>query len=216
MLSLFNNTKLLEQKVDSYLDFTSQTGIIFQQGINDYLYHKDEEFEQRVTTIRELERKADDLRREIEDYLYLHTLIPESRGDVLAIMENTDNVIDRAKNTLLEFSIEMPYIPEELKQDFLDLSSLVVQCMESMVCSTRSFFKDVYSVKQHLHKVHFFEHEADQISEKLKRKIFRSNTLPHLAFKNHLRYFALHIDLIADLAEDVADRVSIYTIKRMM
>ncbi len=216
MFSLFQNTKLLEKKVDTYLDFASQTGIVFQQGLSDYLNHKDDEFEAHVSKIRDLERQADDLRREIEDYLYIHTLIPESRGDVLAILENTDNVIDRAKNTLLEFSIEMPYIPEELKQDFLDLSSLVIQCLESMICSTRAFFKDVNSVKNYLHKVHFYEHEADQVSERLKRKIFRSNTLPHLAFKNHLRYFALHIDLIADLAEDVADRVSIYTIKRMM
>ena len=216
MFTFFKNTKWLERDVDTYLELTSQTGITFQQGVKEYLNHRDEEFERHVAKIRELEKQADEVRKKIEDYLYLHTLIPESRGDVLAILETTDNVINRAKNTLLEFSIEMPYIPEELKQDFLDLSEFVVKCMEAMVCSTRSFFKDIHSVKDNLHKVHYFEHEADQVSERLKRKIFRSNTLPQLAFKNHLRYFALHIDMIADLAEDVSDRVSIYTIKRMM
>lgn len=216
MLSLFKNTKLLEQKVDEYLDFTSQTGIIFESGVKEYLNHRDEDFERHVKHIRELERKADKLRRDIEDYVYIHTLIPESRGDVLSILENTDNVVDRAKDNLLEFSIEMPYIPDELKQDFLDLTSLAVQALEAMVSSTRTFFHDVNSVKHHLHKVHFYEHEADLVSENLKRKIFRCQTLPHLAFKNHLRYFTLHIDLIADLSEEVAERVSIYTIKRLI
>ena len=35
-----------------------------------------------------------------------------------------------------------------------------------------------------------------------------------LARKIHLRYFCLHVENISDRAEDVADRLSIYTIKR--
>jgi len=35
-----------------------------------------------------------------------------------------------------------------------------------------------------------------------------------LSQKIHLRYFALHIDNVADRAENVADRLAIYTIKR--
>ena len=56
------------------------------------------------------------------------------------------------------------------------------------------------------------EKEADKAAEKLKRKAFSTNM--ELAQKFHLRYFALHIDSLADCAEDVADRLSIYTIKR--
>jgi len=32
----------------------------------------------------------------------------------------------------------------------------------------------------------------------------------------HLRYFALHIDSIADVAEGVADRLTIFAIKRTL
>ena len=58
----------------------------------------------------------------------------------------------------------------------------------------------------------FFESEADKISTKLQRGIFASD-LP-LERKIHLRYFVERIDDVANKAEDVADTLQIYTIKR--
>lgn len=79
--------------------------------------------------------------------------------------------------------------------------------------ATRAFFKEVRFVKDHLFKVYFYETEADKVADHLKRGIYADAELD-LSQKNHLRYFASHIDSIADKAENVADRLSIYTIKR--
>jgi uncharacterized protein Yka (UPF0111/DUF47 family) len=46
----------------------------------------------------------------------------------------------------------------------------------------------------------------------LKKQIFSSEL--GLAEKIHLREFVDHIDAIADQAEDVADRLTIYAVKR--
>ena len=46
----------------------------------------------------------------------------------------------------------------------------------------------------------------------LKRNIFASDL--DLAHKIHLRYFALNVELVSDRAEEVADRLAIYAIKR--
>jgi len=50
------------------------------------------------------------------------------------------------------------------------------------------------------------------LSSALKRDIFDSDL--ELARKLHLREFVEQIDGIADLAEDIADRLAIYSIKR--
>ncbi|MEN6310643.1 MAG: DUF47 family protein, partial [Acidobacteriota bacterium] len=71
---------------------------------------------------------------------------------------------------------------------------------------------DFNMVGDHLHKVYFFEKEADKISDRLKRSVFHSGL--ELSRKIHLRYFALHIENISDHAEDVADRLGISCIKR--
>ena len=84
-----------------------------------------------------------------------------------------------------------------------------------MCKAMRSFFVKPIDVKNYLHKVYFYEKEADSISESIKRAVFANKDLK-LSEKIHLRYFTLHIDTIADKAEDVADRLGIYTIKRFV
>jgi uncharacterized protein Yka (UPF0111/DUF47 family) len=87
-----------------------------------------------------------------------------------------------------------------------------VTCVESVVLAARSFFRDIEAVRDHNSKVIFYETQADKISTKLKRAIFASEL--DLAHKTQLRYFVERIDELANEAEDIADCLAIYTIKR--
>lgn len=215
MSILFHSTKKLEHQVDAFFDAVSEGMIVFCAGVNDYLAQDVTRFEQHLTDINRLERDADRLRRDIETSLYSHSLIPEHRGDVLGLLESIDDVIDVAKETLHQFDVERPFIPETFNSAFSELTAKATQAAEMIVISARAFFRDINAVKDHLHKVFFFEKEADAIADRLKRRVFESNEL-ELAQKMHLRYFALHIDTIADEAEDAADRLTISAIKRMV
>ncbi len=186
--------------------------LVFHLGIQDYLGKNEKDFAERIKQIDKFENEADVTRREVENKLYSHSLVPEHRGDVLGLLESMDNVIDTAKETLFQFDVEIPEIPEQFNKTFIKLSDFSVKAAEAIVASSRAFFNDLNSVKNHIHKVYFFEKEADKISNTLKRDIFRTDlTLSH---KIHLRYFAHHVEQISDRAEEVADRLSIYTIKR--
>ena len=211
---LFKKTRFLEQKVDEYLDLLSKSALTFKEGVYNYLDSQKEEFERHLESIVDIENTADNLRRDIETHLYTHTLIPESRGDVLALLETTDDVNDHAKATLVDFSIEQPDVPERFKEDFRSLTDYAIQTMDAMVVSTRAFFRNLPAVRDNLHKVHFYEKEADKVLDRLKISMFRNDSITRLSHKLHLREFAYNIGLIADYSEDVADRLAIYTIKR--
>ena len=148
----------------------------------------------------------------VEGHLYRHSLIPESRGDVLGLLETMDCVINTAKNTLSLFLVEHPEMVPELTREWRDLAETATHTAEAVVLAARAFFRDARGVSDHLRKVYFHEKEGDKIAMDLKRKIFDSDV--DLVRKIHLRYFALNIDLVSDAAEDVADRLSIYAIKR--
>lgn len=210
---IFKNTKALELQMDSFLDKVSESGLVFRRGVKNYMHNETEDFDRHLEKIRSLEHEADELRKNIETRLYTQTLVPESRGDILALMETSDDVIDRATDTLSELSIERPRVPKEFIPGYIELAKSVVKAMEEMVKALRAFMRDPLNVRNYLHKVYHFEKESDRLAEDLKRSIFASKNL-ELSEKIHLRYFALHIDTIADRAEDVADRLSIYTIKR--
>ena len=214
MTTLFKKTKGLVTKIDTFMDLTEESSLHFKEAIKLYLDNRLNEFEERLQTIRETESQGDTLKKDIESQLYGQTLIPESRGDVLGILESMDSVIDRTKSILLEFSIEKPDIPGELKEPFLELTEPVIKTVQSLVRSARAFFYDINSIKDHLHLVKFYEKEADKLAEKIKRKVFSLDI--ELSHKLHLRNFIMHIDILADKSEEVGDRLAIATIKRIV
>ena len=212
MARLFSKTKELEAQIDAFLNAVSEGNLVFKDGVRYYLEQKPEQFDEQLEAVVTLEARADELRREVEVQLYSHSLIPEHRGDVLALLENMDDVIDKAKETLMQFSVENPAIPDELNYDYLDLVAKAVDAAEAVVLAAKAFFRDVAQTHDHLHKVYLFEKDADKISDRLKRHVFDLNF--DLSRKIQLRYFANSIDQVADRAEEVADRLRIYAIKR--
>ena len=212
-LTLFRRTKALESQIDDFLDKLSQSALVFRRAVDIYLAEgATAEFEEKLSQVNELESQADKLRRDVETQLYAQTLIPESRGDVLGLIENLDSVLNLCEGGLWAFSIEKPDIPAEFHSDSRARTEQVVNTVESLVLASRAFFRNIEAVPDHMHKVMFYEKEADKVSTKLKRAIFASDL--ELAHKAHLRSFAEHLDNIADRSEDVADRLAIYTIKR--
>ncbi len=212
-VTLFGRTKALENQIDEFLDKLSESGLLFGRAVEHYLAAAaTAKFEEKLRHVNGLESEADNLRRSIETRLYAHTLIPDSRGDVLGLLENLDSVLNLIEGALWGFSIETPDIPSVFNTDYQALTEEVCRSVESLVLASRAFFRNIDGVADHMHKVMFFEKEADKVSTKLKRSIFGAD-LP-LSQKSHLRHFVELIDNIADRSEDVADRLAIYAIKR--
>ena len=203
------------REFDVFLDKVSEAGLLFKSGVDAYLSGNIESFEKKIDDIIETEHKGDALRRDLEETLYVRTLIPESRGDVLELLEYMDALLDRFKGALWKFNIERPQLIKEFNDDFRELTSIVVEAVEAIVRSSRAFFKDISSVADHIHKVPYWESQSDKIASKLQQTIFRQEGLS-LSEKLQLRDFVKHIDKIADRAEDVSDKLRIYVIKRSL
>lgn len=212
-VSIFKEKTGIEKEIDSFLNKASESGLIFIQGMEAYLTKQEEIFSENLQHNVENEQKADKLRRSIEDLLYRKTLIPESRGDVLELIEQMDALIGQFKGVLFRFEIERPEILAQFHEGFKALSNCAVQSVEAMTLSMRAYFKDITQVADHMHKVSFWETEADMASTRLQKAIFGCETLD-LAEKMQLRDLVKHIDKIADQAEDMADSLAIFVIKR--
>ena len=213
-MPLFKSSRNVETQIDNFFDTVARGVLVYRAGIRAYLDGERADFDNAIVSIDKLESQADKLSRDVEAHLYSHSLIPEHRGDVLGLLENTDNIIDTAKSGLYQFSVEQPDIPHQFNDGYRKLAEAGCEAVDAVIVSARAFFTDVKSVKDNLYKVHHFEKEADEISDRLKRAIFASDL--ELAHKIHLRYFALTVETLSDRAEQVADRLAIYAIKRMI
>jgi len=209
---MFKTTKKIIKDIDNYLSHVNSSSVIFKKGMIDFLSENDAEFKEQLKEMAKTEHFADALKREIENTLYSQSLLPESRSDVLRLIERLDELIDTAKEILVNFDIEKPYIPGEFHHKFFELSDVACRAVEVCVEATKVYFHNPSDIKETLRKIYLLEKEADNISNQLKIEVFNNNEL-NLSQKMHIRYFTARTDLLADTAESVADLLSISSIK---
>ena len=213
--ALFGRTRALERQIDEFLDSISEAGLIFLRAIKIYLVDGvSDEYLDALNDVSAIETRADELRRTIEAQLYERTLIPDLRARCPRPAGGSRRADRIFQNDCYRFCIEKPEIPDQFIRDFTNLAETAVTCSDSLVMAARAFFRNISAVRDHSHKVIFYETEADKICTKLKTAIFASD-LP-LEHKIHLRYFVERVDEAANASEDVADKLAIYTIKRSL
>ena len=114
-LRLFQKTSDLENKVDSFFLKLAEAGVIYRLAVRNYLREGlSKEYTTHFEQVCNIETSADTLRSEIKLAIYSDMLIPDSRGDVLGLIETADEVFSLMKTSLWAFSIEAPTIDEEL------------------------------------------------------------------------------------------------------
>ena len=213
-MTLFRKTKELDNKINEFLDNVSEAGLVYSRAIDLYLDEGAcEEFMKKRQEVSAFESRNDQLRRDVESTLYEHTLLPDSRADVLELLEAIDRVMNKYESNLYAYAIEKPSIPKSFHAPFKELVQTIVDCVESLVVSARSFFEMNGEIKNHLHKVMFFEKQADQQGTSLKTAFFDNKKL-ELAHQRQLSDFEMATEEISDLSEDVADILTILAVKR--
>ena len=213
---LFKKANKTNELIDKFLNCVDQSLLLFKEGVKNYLYNNTENFNNDILQLANNEIESDKLRREIEQTLYVQSLMPQLRGDIMRLLEEMDNLIDQSKKNLFQFEVETPLIPAELIQDFVRLTQISVSAAESVIPAAKSYFTEPINVNEKIHRVYFYEKETDLLADIIRRKIFREMKDLRLSEKFHLRYFTLHIENISDTAEKVADLLSIMAIKRIV
>jgi uncharacterized protein Yka (UPF0111/DUF47 family) len=125
-----------------------------------------------------------------------------------------DDLLDTIKENLIQFDVESPHFPEAIHEAIQALTKTSIKSIESVVLSSRTFFRAPLSVKDQLHRVYFYEKEADEMSNKIKRTVYKEMNNLDLAQKNHIRHFVDKTEQLSDTAESIADLLSILAIKR--
>ncbi len=212
---LFAKANKSIELIDTFLNCIDQSLFLFKEGVKNYLYNNTENFNNNLLSLANAEIESDKLRKEIERALFTQSLMPQMRGDIMRLLEEMDNIIDQAKKSLFQFDVETPHIPPELIPDFERLTQISVSAAESAMPAAKAYFTEPINVNEKLHRVYFYEKETDVLADIIRRKIFREMPDLKLSEKFHLRYFTLHIENISDIAEKVADLLSIMAIKRI-
>ncbi len=211
-----SQTKNLENEIDQYLQFVMTSGMLFYEGVKEFFNDQFDHLIEHCIEIKKIEHEADQLKKSIKFKLYSQMLIPESRGDVLGLLETLDDVINESKNVLLDFEIEQPHIPPSLHADFVKIGYFSANAIKELVRATNAYFTNIHNISEPINQVLFYEHEVDKIYERIKRKIFLDKEVERFSYRMHINQFAVLMSGLTDTAEQACERISISAIKRSL
>jgi len=211
----FSKRNKVYEIVERYLDKMLEAAELFKKTMEKYFeVGLSREFIEMIETTHLSESMADDIRREIELEMYEKSLIPESRGDILGLLEVTDEVMNKAQSVLYQIETENLEIPQELKDDFIKLIHNNISAFEVAVDGFRILFHNLKAVREKVQEVDKRESSSDRMERDLIRKIFAANY--DIGKKILLKDLVIEIGNISDTSEEVTDRLNIVAAKRMV
>ncbi len=217
MFNLFwKQQKKLEGLLKEYFEKTDLCFDCFEKGMWEYLEKgRSAEFSQWVIKTHQAESQADALRREIELTLYGQALLPESRGDILGLLEQFDRIPNRAETCLHIIECQFLDLPKQLKEDVEKLVSTNVEAYNLTRQAVDSLFHSPRMTPFYCSQVIAKESESDHRERRLIRKIFSELSATdgeRILYKELI----LAVGSISDRCETTSDRISIIAIKRQI
>lgn len=213
---MFKRTRdRLTSMIERYLARLEEGVRCFRLAMDAYYRQgRGRDFDNLLEKTHTCESLADDIRREIEIDLYEKYLIPDSRGDVLRLIESTDNVLEKVQSILYQIQTERLEIPDLISADFRKLVEINLEAFEAVISGIRYLFGDTGRVKDITAEVDRFESASDRLERELIRTLFASDA--DIGQKILLKELIIEAGNISDLSETVADQLNIITVKRLI
>ena len=214
---LFNSNRRVLAKLDDF--FASNTACLhlFRDAVDHLLDNGiDEAFLQYVAKAHKQESHADDMRREIEIVLYKKALLPESRRDILRMVELTDQIANRSESILNQIETQHVLVPDFLHAHIREEIRISVTCVDALIRAARGVLgrMSTTDMQDLINSIDEFESECDLLEQRMIRELFQSD-LP-LAEKLLIKDIVLQIGGITDYCENTADFLTIFHIKRQV
>jgi len=209
----FRTTNQLIREIDEFIDKVSEAQMVVEKALLHYFdAGPDPELDQKLAQVAKIEERADELRRNVANMMFSQMLMPDTRGDVLTLLDEVDTTLDDCVHIMVDLAIERPKPVEEFVEGFKALIVAVGEAVQAMLRAARAYFKDPNAIRDHVHKVNFHEKEATKAALRTGRAFFDSDL--SLSRKRQGRDWLAKIRSLASHANDIGDELAIFAIKR--
>ena len=210
---LFKKENLLDTLILQYLENLTRTQEHFVKAMDTCL---DEgicgQFSFLIDQTHKFESKADEIREEVNLLMYSRALIPESREDIMNLLEHMD-VIPRIFELILHLiRTQKLKIPPFIEAETKDLIRISVESCELMIRQVELMLKNKGGIRALLSTIDHNESHCDHIERSLTIKVFDSDL--ETCAKLQLKELIIAMGEISDQADRVSKRVNIMTLKR--
>ncbi|MEA2012090.1 MAG: DUF47 family protein [Verrucomicrobiota bacterium] len=210
---VFKKNRKIQEKISNYLKMVEETLLIFSESMESYL---EDGFSDHFSTLREKTSKSesisDDLKCEIENELYEKSLLPESRRDILVIIDKVDMIANTAESILRTLHTQNILIPKQFHAKIRELILLSVETCKMTIQQVSSVLQNEGEFKEAARRIDANESIGDRLEEDMIFIIFREDhtNVDQILYRDAI----IRMGNLLDICEVVADILTIFSIKR--
>jgi len=213
MKFLFRKQRQVQILVERYLEHLRLAQQNFSQAIascldgdarDDFMILADE--------THRFESKADDVREEIKTLMYSKVLLPESRGDIMGLLEAIDQIPRFFEVVLNIIRTQKLAIPDLIVSDVRELVRVSMETCDLMITQVEDLLQRGGRIPELLNVIDEKESQCDVIERRIMNTIFDSDIDPFL--KIQLKELVIFLGEISDQADRVSKRINIISLKR--
>jgi predicted phosphate transport protein (TIGR00153 family) len=209
----FKKQKQIETLIYEYLENLRMSKEHFHKALNACIGNGVcSEFDFEIELTHKFESKADDVREEIKTLMYEKALLPESRGDIMGLLEAMDQVPRLFELVLFMIKTQKLAAPEFLLLDIKELLEVSVGSCDLMLKQVETLFQRREGIRALVSTIDLNESHADHIERRILTKIFDSDIDPFQ--KLQLKDMIINLGEISDQIDRISKRVNIISMKR--
>jgi predicted phosphate transport protein (TIGR00153 family) len=211
---LFKKERQIELLLYEYLDTFKLSQESFSKAINSCILSDTncEDFDFYIKQTHKHENKTSDISDEINNIMYGKALIPDSRGDIMELLNEIDIIPRLFKDILYMIQTQRMSVPVFLVPEIKELIKISMECCELLIRQTVSLFTNTAGIRALLGNIDTNESHCDNIERRITAVIFDSEIDPFQ--KIQLKELVEKIGNISDSAESVSKLVNIMSLKR--
>ena len=142
-----NRQKEIEEGVNRYCEEVTVAVKEFQHALEEYISRPNlDTLRENLRQVHCAESKADDLRAEIEVLMYTKSVFPESREDILELLEMLDKIPNHAESCIRMVLTQHIIIPQEYTSEILTLVKISQHAVRHILDAAKMLFQDRKSV----------------------------------------------------------------------
>ena len=204
------------EALKDHISLVKKSAALLREVFEDLMKNEFADLEGKKKIIEDLELKADYIKSNIRNHLPKSVKMPVDRGVFLSLLSEIDKVEDLIQDVAEWISIREKPVPDELKQDFIELFTKALEAIEytekavdalNFVIESSFVEKERENAKKIIEKLHIIEHESDLLERRLTKKIFQMEEQLSAAALFHLSKLVFLLGDISNHAENAGDRV---------
>lgn len=210
---LFKKEQQLESLITQYLENLTRTQEHFVKAMDTCL---DQglcgEFAFLIEQTHKFESKADEIKEDINVLMYSRALIPESREDIMNLLEQVECIPRIFELILHLIRSQKLKLPEFIVLDVKDLIRISVESCDLMIKQIDLMLNNRQGIRALMSTIDHNESHCDHIERSLMIKVFESNI--DRIDKLQLKELIIAMGEISDQADRISKRVNILNLKR--